>query len=366
MKEIQASPRLELLLAVTGTHLSKRFGRTAGQITADGFRISAKIDLGITGERPADITRYLSRGIHKFGRAFSKLKPDIIVILGDRYESFSAAQAAMIANIPIAHIHGGESTEGLIDEAIRHSITKMSHLHFVAAETYRRRVIQLGEAPARVINVGAVGLENVARLRLLSRRALAKFLGLPLRPPLFAVTYHPVTLAHGSVRKNVESLLSALARFPSATIILTYANADAHGQSVNKSIDEYVRRNPKRTKAFASLGQRGYLSLLKHCDAVIGNSSSGLIEAPSLGAPTVNIGDRQKGRLRAPSVIDCAESPASIAAAIRRALSPAMRRLAARKKSPYTTKHRPSREIAVILAKADLKNMLMKRFHDSL
>lgn len=364
MKEIDASPKSNLLIAVTGTHLSERFGKTVRQISADGFQIASKVDLGIGGESPRDITRYLSRGIEGFGRAFAELKPDIIVVLGDRYESFAAAQAALIANIPIAHIHGGESTEGLIDEAVRHSITKMSHLHFVAAEPYRRRVIQLGESPSRVHNTGAVGLENIQRLRLLPRIDLEKRIGIPLRRPLFAVTYHPETLKHGSALRNIESLLSTFDRFPSATIILTYANADAYGQSINRAIDGFVRRNRERAKAFPSLGQLGYLSLLKHCDMVIGNSSSGLIEAPSLGIPTVNIGDRQKGRLKAPSVIDCGEGRVAIAAAIRRALSQSMRDIAARKASPYQVRNRPSRRIARILAAINLEGILLKRFHD--
>ncbi|MBI3565970.1 MAG: UDP-N-acetylglucosamine 2-epimerase (hydrolyzing) [Elusimicrobia bacterium] len=365
MREIQDSPRLTLQLAVTGTHLSKRFGGTVRQICADGFPIAARIDLKINGETPQDVTRYLSHGIVGFGRTFAKLRPDIVVILGDRYESFAAAQAALIANIPIAHLHGGELTEGLIDEAIRHSITKMAHLHFVAAEDYRRRVIQLGESPSRVYTIGAVGLENIGRLPLLSRPELEKRLDLRLGSPLFASTYHPVTLSPGDALTNFSRLLTAFRRFPSATIVLTYANADAEGQSINKAIDAFVRDNRARVKAFPSLGQLAYLSLLKHCDAVVGNSSSGLIEAPSLGVPTVNIGDRQKGRLKAPSVIDCTESLGAISAAIRRALSPAMKTLAAHRISPYSTTRRPSRKIARILASIDLDGILFKRFHDA-
>lgn len=337
---------------------------TVRRIEADGFRPAARVNLRIRGEAPVDVADYAARGVSGLTRAFARLKPDVVVLLGDRYEILAAAEAALFLGIPVAHLHGGEATEGANDEAMRHAVTKMAHLHFAAAEPYRRRIIQLGEQPSRVFNVGAVGLESVARLELLSRTELESALGLPLVRPLLAVTYHPATLSDTSPLESVRRLFAALERFPEATVVFTYANADAYGQSINRAIDAFVRRRPARAKAFASLGQLRYLSLLKHCDAVVGNSSSGVIEAPTLRAATVNIGERQGGRLRAPSVIDCADTPAAIAAALRKALDPAWRRRALRGLSPYRAPGSPSRRIAAVLRKADLGALRVKRFHD--
>jgi UDP-N-acetylglucosamine 2-epimerase (non-hydrolysing)/GDP/UDP-N,N'-diacetylbacillosamine 2-epimerase (hydrolysing) len=255
------------------------------------------------------------------------LRPDIVVLIGDRFEILAAAQAALLARIPTAHIHGGETSENSFDESIRHAMTKMAQWHFVAAEPYRKRVVQMGEAPERVFNVGAPGLEQIGRLDWLTRAELEKDLGMSLGRPLFLVTYHPATLAEGgSAERAMKELLAAFGRFPEASIVFTYPNADTDGRIVMSLIDAFVQKYPSRARAFVSLGQRRYLSLMREADVIVGNSSSGLIEAPAVGTPTVNIGDRQKGRLRAKSVIDSAEEADAIAAAISRELSPEFRK----------------------------------------
>jgi UDP-N-acetylglucosamine 2-epimerase (non-hydrolysing)/GDP/UDP-N,N'-diacetylbacillosamine 2-epimerase (hydrolysing) len=298
-----------------------------------------------------------------FTDAFQRLKPDWVVLLGDRYEIFAAAQAAMLTGIPIAHLHGGEATEGLIDEPIRHSITKMAHLHFVAAEPYRRRVIQLGEQPDRVFNFGAPGIETIRRMRLLERAELEHALDFKLDSPFFLVTYHPVTFASIPVTETLDQLFMALEKFPTAHILITKSNADAGGREVNKRLDDFGARNPDRIKVATSLGMLNYLSALRHCDVVIGNSSSGLIEAPSFKKPTVNLGDRQRGRLKAESVIDCEEKTSAIEAAIWKALSPEFRKCCETIVSPYG-----QGDVALgvknTLKSFDTAGILMKRFFD--
>ncbi|OCZ92310.1 UDP-N-acetyl-D-glucosamine 2-epimerase, UDP-hydrolysing [Achromobacter xylosoxidans] len=318
---IAADPALTLQIVATGMHLSPEFGMTYRSIEEDGFRIDAKVEMLLSADSAVAVTKSLGLGVIGFADAFDRLAPDIVVVLGDRFEILAAAQAAMLACIPIAHIHGGETSEGAFDEGIRHAITKMAQWHFTAAEPYRRRVVQLGEAPDRVFNVGAPGLDILATAKWMGRDELATSLDMELGKPLFVVTYHPVTLESRSPRDAMMQLLGALEAFPQATIVFTYPNADTGGRVLIDCIDQFVARNRSRAKAFVSLGQLRYLSLMREANVVIGNSSSGLTEAPAMKRATVNIGNRQNGRLKASSVIDATDDQASIIDAIEQALS---------------------------------------------
>lgn len=325
MKEVQADPELQLQVIATGMHLSPEFGLTYRTIEEDGFLIDARVEMLLSSDTPVGIAKSIGLGVIGFAEALDRLQPDILVILGDRYEILSAAQAALVARVPVAHIHGGETTQGAIDESIRHALTKLSHLHFVAAEAYRKRVIQLGENPDRVFNVGALGLENLKRLELLDRPRLEKNIGFELGSSCLLVTYHPATLGELKPGDAMDALLHALDRFPRVRIIFTKPNSDADGRELGRMIDEYAENNRERVVVFTSMGQLRYLSALQLVDAVVGNSSSGIIEAPACHTPTVNIGERQSGRLKAASIIDCRETADSISAAIELALSPAFR-----------------------------------------
>jgi UDP-N-acetylglucosamine 2-epimerase (non-hydrolysing)/GDP/UDP-N,N'-diacetylbacillosamine 2-epimerase (hydrolysing) len=321
LKEVEADAELQLQIVATGMHLSPEFGLTHKEITADGFTIDAKVEMLLSSDSAVGIAKSLGLGVIGFADALDRLKPDILVVLGDRFETLGAAQAAMIARVPIAHIHGGEATEGAIDEGIRHAITKLAQWHFVAAEAYRKRVIQLGEAADRVFDYGAPGLDHLQRLEWMDRTSLEKSLSVELRRPSLLVTYHPATLSRRDPVTALNELLAALDEFTNATIVFTYPNADAGGRALIERIDQWVAANERRARALVSLGQRRYLSLMREVDVIIGNSSSGLTEAPALKKATVNIGDRQKGRLKASSVIDAEEERGSIVAAINRALS---------------------------------------------
>lgn len=362
LEEIRGDAELELQLAVTGMHLAPEFGMTVGEIEADGFPIAARVEMLLSSDTPAGIAKSVALGVAGFADAFARLRPDIVVVLGDRFEIFAAAQAAMLARLPIAHIHGGELTEGAIDDAIRHALTKMSHLHFVAAEPYRRRVLQLGEAPGRVFDFGAPGLDGVLTSPRKDRATLARELGIPFASTNFLVTYHPATLGSVEEESALQALLDALDRFPEAHIVFTHANADSKGRAINARIDAYVKSRGAGASAFPSLGAN-YLSLLACVDAMLGNSSSGLTEAPLLGIPTVNIGPRQDGRLRSPSVIDCAGDTPAILQAIERALSPAHREIAARRECAYGHGDSSAR-IKGILKSHPLAGLTIKRFHD--
>jgi len=321
MKEIADDSELQLQVVATGMHLSPEFGLTYRQIEADGFTIDAKVEMLLSSDSAVGIAKSMGLGVIGFADALDRLKPDILVVLGDRFEILAAAQAALVSRIPIAHIHGGETTEGAFDEGIRHAISKMAQWHFVAAEPYRKRVVQMGESPDRVFNYGAPGLDQLSTLAWLERKDLEAALQIQLATPLFLVTYHPVTLAAGNPEEPMAELLNALEAFPEATVIFTYPNADTGGRVLIECIDRFVAQNQKRARAFISLGQQRYLSLMREADVVIGNSSSGLTEAPALKKATVNIGDRQKGRLKASSVIDAAENSQDITQAIQLALS---------------------------------------------
>ncbi|MED2256170.1 UDP-N-acetylglucosamine 2-epimerase [Brevibacillus parabrevis] len=363
MKEIEDDESFELQVAVTGMHLSPEFGLTYKMIEQDGFKIDEKIEMLLSSDTPVGIATSLGLGTIGFASAFERLKPDILVVLGDRFETMAAAQAAMIARIPIAHLYGGEVTEGAIDEAIRHSITKMAHYHFVSTDSYRRRVIQLGEHPDRVFNVGAIGLENICRMQLLTKTELEESIDFSLGEVNFLVTYHPVTLDRIGPKETMMELFAALDYFPDAKIIFTKPNSDTDGRIISQMIDEYVSKNPSRSIAFTSLGQLRYLSAIQHVDLVLGNSSSGIIEVPSFKKPTINLGNRQRGRLRTDSIIDCEEQRSSIINAIQLGISKEFQRKLQTFRSPYGEGD-VSLKIIEILRKVDYKDSLMKSFFD--
>lgn len=320
LKDIQVHPSLELQLLVSAMHLSPEFGMTYNQIESDGFHITEKIEMLLSSDTAVGTVKSMGLGTIGFADALARMQPDLIIILGDRFEALAVAQAAMILRIPIAHIHGGEVTEGAYDDAIRHAITKLSLLHFTSTETHRNRVIQMGENPARVFNVGAIGLDHLQRTRLMSIEELSKSLNFQLNKPYFLVTYHPVTVASEPAKESFSNLLKALDQFPDNQVILTYPNADDGGRDIIPLLEEYASKDSKRVLAIPSLGQQRYLSAVKYSQAVVGNSSSGIIEVPSFKVPTINIGERQRGRTAADSVISCSPNTTDIIKAIKIAL----------------------------------------------
>lgn len=315
MQEIQHSDLLDLQLIVTGMHLSPEFGLTVQEIEADGFRIDRKVEMLLSSDTPVGITKSMGLAMIGFADALTEFDPDMLLVLGDRFETFAAASAALIARIPIAHCHGGELTEGAFDDALRHSITKMAHLHFVAADEYRQRVIQLGEHPDRVFLVGGLGVDAINRLKMLSREELEASLAFKLAPRNLLITFHPVTLEHNTSAQQMEELLAALDELEDTHLIFTMANADTDGRVLIRMVEEFCATRPY-AKAFTSLGQLRYFSCIQHCDGVVGNSSSGLLEVPYFRKGTVNIGNRQKGRIRPASVVDCEPNRKAIAKAL--------------------------------------------------
>ena len=364
MSEIARDQQLILQLVVTGAHLSAEFGHTYRYIEQDGFHIDLKVDILLDGDTPLSITKSTGKGVMGFADAYDTLKPDIVVVLGDRYEILAAAQAAMLMQIPLAHIHGGETTEGAVDESIRHAVTKMAHLHFTSAAPYRQRVIQMGENPKNVFAVGAPGLDNFVGMDLPDHASLEESLGFELKKPLFLVTFHPETLIGKDPGATVRPLLDALAAFDNATCIITKANADAGGRAINTELGDFADKYSDRVLLASSLGQSRYLGLLKLVDVVVGNSSSGVIEAPAVGVPSVNIGDRQKGRLRAASVVDCENTSLDITEAIHKCMSKVFRKQAFLCGNPYGEPGKISKEIKEILKGADLDRILVKHFFD--
>lgn len=300
---IKEDETLKLQLIATGMHLSPEFGYTINEILKVGFRVDKKVECLVSSDTHVGVSKSIALAISGFSDAFEDLQPDLVVVLGDRTEIIGAVIAASMANIPIAHIHGGETTEGAYDEAIRHSITKFSHLHFTSTENYRKRVIQLGENPNTVYNVGAIGLDSIKNLDLLNREEFEKSIGFNLNEKNILITYHPVTLEKEEPVKTFSNILDALNEFENTTLIFTHANSDKNGRIINQMIHEYVQNNPDKSVEFKSLGQLRYLSALQYVDLVIGNSSSGILEVPSYNIPTINIGDRQKGRVSNKSVI---------------------------------------------------------------
>ncbi len=362
MKEIQATDGLELQIIATGMHLSPEFGLTYQQIESDGFVIDKKIEMLLSSDTEVGITKSMGIGMVGFADALNDLKPDLMVVLGDRYEIFVATSAAMIAKIPVAHLHGGEATEGLIDEAIRHSITKMSQLHFTATETYRSRIIQLGEQPDHVFNVGGTGIDNIVRLQLLDRDEFQKAIDFELGEKNILVTFHPVTLENATAEAQFQSLLDVLAE-EDLHVIFTKANADTNGRVINAMIDLFVSENPDRSVCFTSMGQLRYLSALQFMDGVIGNSSSGLLEVPSFKIGTIDIGDRQRGRIKAESVIDCQPDHSSIRIAISQLISEEFREKARSVINPYGAGG-TAEKIVAVLKEVSLKGILKKSFYD--
>lgn len=364
MKEIDSDPEMALQVVATGMHLSPEFGLTYKLIEEDGFKIDKKVDMDLSSDTPAGIARSMGLAFAGFADVFAELAPDIMVLLGDRFEILCAAATASVTRIPIAHIHGGERTEGVFDEGFRHSITKMSHLHFTATEDYRRRVIQLGEHPDRVFDVGALGVENISRFELLSRADLEESIGFSLGERCVLVTFHPVTLQKSATGTQFQNLLDAIDATPDLRVIFTKANADTEGRVINTMIDDYISRCEEKAVAFDSMGQLRYLSAMQYVDAVVGNSSSGIVEAPSFKIPTVNIGDRQKGRVRSGSIIDCSPAKDAIVQAIQRALSSEFVRGIRNTQNPYERENTAS-NIKEIIKGFDLRGILKKEFYDT-
>lgn len=365
MRAVAADPRLRLQIAVAGAHLSSEFGMSWRCIAADGFSIDAKVDMLLASDTPLAIAKSIGLGTIGFADAFDRLAPSVVVLLGDRYETLAAATAAMSLRIPIAHIHGGESSEGAIDEAIRHAISKMSALHFPAAAIFRDRLLQLGEPPERIHLVGSLGVSALRALSLLGRTELEASLGLALRPPCFVVTFHPVTLEAETAEHQMTEMLHALESWPDATVVLTLPNADAEGRGLVDMIDAFVERAPDRRRGFSVLGHLRYLSLLRQADVVVGNSSSGIIEAPAVGTPTVDIGDRQKGRPAPRSVIRAAATATEVRAALARALDPSFRASLDGMPLVYDGDVKvPSRITEVIAATTFDQGLLKKPFHN--
>lgn len=364
IKKIQDDTEVELQLVVTGMHLSPEFGLTYKEIEEDGLNIMDKNEMLLSSDTPNGITKSIGLGTIGFADIFTRINPDIIVLLGDRYETFAAATAAMIHRIPIAHIHGGELTEGVIDEAIRHSITKMSMLHFASTEEYRKRVIQMGEQRDRVFNVGALGVENIMSQTLLSKEELEKSICFKLDKPYVIVTYHPVTLEKSTAKKQLINLLKALSEIGVYKIVFTKANADTEGRIINQLIDEYVNDNSENAVAFVSLGMKRYLSAMKYAEMVIGNSSSGLMETPSFHIPTVNIGVRQQGRIRAESVVDCGYEKYEIVEAIRKAEWMRKSGHLNEMKNPYEGTETSKKILEILKKYLNQENSVVKKFLD--
>ena len=306
MDLIKHSDRMLLQIIVTGTHLSAEFGFTYRQIEADGFLIDEKLEILLSSDSASSVVKTMGLAINGMADAFPRLEPDVLVILGDRYEMLAIAAAATIFQIPIAHIHGGELTEGAFDDAIRHAITKLSHLHFTSTDEYRNRVIQMGENPVSVFNVGAIGIDNIKNLTLLTKDELESELKIKFRKYNYQITFHPETLGEISAEKQFQILLQTIDLQEDSFFIFTKANADTNGRIINQMIDRYVADNTGKAAAFSSLGTLRFLSLVKYCTAIVGNSSSGILEAPSLKTPTINIGNRQRGRVQSGSVINVA------------------------------------------------------------
>lgn len=362
MASISQSSKLKLQLVVTGMHLSPEFGMTIASIESDGFMVDRKVELLLSSDTAVGVTKSMGLGMIGFADALADLSPDLILVLGDRYEIFAAAASAMIACIPIAHLHGGESTEGLIDEPIRHSITKMSHLHFVAAEKYRQRVIQLGENPGYVFNVGGLGIDNIHKLKLLKRDELEQSLDFKLAKKNLLITYHPVTMEKNSSKTQMNELLIALEELDEVGLIFTMPNADTNGRVFFQQIRDFCAERV-HAQAYTSLGQLRYLSCIQHVDGVIGNSSSGITEVPSFKKGTINIGDRQRGRLRATSVIDCEPRHETIKFAIERLFSTAFQAQLSVVQNPYGNGG-ASDLIVQTLENQSLDNLLKKRFYE--
>jgi GDP/UDP-N,N'-diacetylbacillosamine 2-epimerase (hydrolysing) len=347
MEDIRRTPGLRLQVVATGMHLSATFGQTWRDIESDGFAIDRRVEMLLDSDTPVGVTKSMGLALAGFADALDELRPDLLILLGDRFEAVCAALAATVARVPIAHVHGGELTQGAMDDAFRHAITKMAHLHFVAAAPYRDRVLQLGEAASTIHLVGGLGVDAIRRVPLLDREALEASLGCTLLGRNLLVTFHPATLDAQPAADQFDALLQALSALENTRLILTLPNADPQGRALIERAQAFAQQH-RDARLFASLGQQRYLSCLKLADAVVGNSSSGLLEAPSFGMPTVNIGSRQQGRLKAASVIDCEPETTAIGAALQRALTPEFRASARRAANPYGDGRAAERIVAVL------------------
>jgi UDP-hydrolysing UDP-N-acetyl-D-glucosamine 2-epimerase len=360
--EIKNNQSLKLQLIATGMHLSPEFGLTYKEIEKDGIKIDEKIEILLSSDSAIGVSKAMGLALISFAEVFQKIKPDLIIGLGDRFELFAAISSALLFKILIAHIHGGELTAGAYDDAFRHSITKMSHLHFASTEEYRQRIIQLGENPKYVFNFGAPGLDNIKKLKLFSKKEFERSINFKIDFPTFLITFHPVTLEKLSSEKQFAELLSALNTFKNYKFIFSKPNADNDGRKISKMIDEFVEKN-NQAIAFSSLGTVRYLSALKYVDAVIGNSSSGIIEAPSFKVPTVNIGSRQKGRIQCESIINCTPDYKSIVRAIKKACSSEFLRRIKNVKNPYGD-GMAAKKIVNKISKLNLDEIIIKDFYD--
>ena len=365
MRLIQDAPDTQLQVIATNMHLSPKYGNTYLYIEHDGFKIDYKIPIIDENAPDNAVTtiKSMAKALSGFADAYNELKPDLVVVLGDRYEILAAAEAAMIERIPIAHIHGGEVTEGAYDDAIRHSITKMSHLHFTSTEEYRKRVIQLGEQPDRVFYVGAPGVENIKMFPLMPKEEAEEAINFKLDENTILVTYHPVTLGNHTAEKDIKEFIGALNERKDLRVIFTMPNSDTGSQAIVDAINEFVTNNPDRAIAYKSLGIMRYLSVMKYAGAVVGNSSSGLLEVPSFGIPTLNIGDRQKGRMAADSVYNCETDKESILKGLDVIMSPAFKKIAAETHNPYD-KDNTSEEIFKVISTYPLEKLKQKHFYD--
>ena len=368
MQGIQDSPDLILQIIATGMHLSPEFDMTIQELRENGFEPDETVEILLSGDTPTAICKSMGLGLIGYGEAIQRLQPHIIVMLGDRFETFCMAAVAQVCCVPVAHLYGGETTEGAIDDAFRHAITKMSHLHFTSTQEYRRRVVQLGEHPERVFNVGAIGIENIRKLPLLSKEELEKAIGFDLGNLYFLVTFHPVTLEQSTSEKQFKNLVDALDQVSADSnelmkIIFTKANADTDGRIINYLVDDYVIGHSDKAIAFTSMGTFKYLSAMKHCAAVVGNSSSGIVEAPTFKVPTVNIGKRQKGRVQATSTINCRPEVRSILNSIDTALSPSFIAGLSDMTNPYDLPNTCS-TIVGLLKKVKLEGLINKTFYD--
>lgn len=365
MKKFEKMPEVSLQIVATGMHLSPEFGFTYKEIERDGFTITEKVEMLLSSDTNSGITKSIGLAVIGFSDVFMRLKPDLVILLGDRYETFAAAIASHVATIPIAHLYGGETTQGAIDEAMRHAITKMSQLHFTSTEIYRKRVIQLGEHPDNVFCVGAIGIENIKKLKLLSKEKLEKMLNLSLDKPTALVTFHPTTLASNNVEKNFCELLAALDIKKDLKLIFTMPNSDTNGRIIISLINNYVEKNKKRARSFINLGTLRYLSLLQYVDMVIGNSSSGIVEVPSFKIPTINIGNRQQGRTCAKSVINVYAKKEKIFEAINQALLPNFSKICLEQINPYEKEETSNNIVKTIMQKLESIN-IKKEFFDIL
>lgn len=362
IKLLQNDSEIDFSLIVSGSHMSKKHGETYREIENDGVKITKKIGIGMDDECDLYVEHVFANAVLRFSAALREISPDIVVLLGDRYEMLAAAFACCLNNIPIAHLHGGETTEGATDEAFRHSITKMAHLHFTSCKTYRSRVIQLGEDPERVFNVGAMGVENALNVLTLSKEELEKNLGIKLLKRNLLVTFHPVTLEKGRSENQIDQLLAALSELKDTMIVFTHPNADAEGDVIAEKIKDFIKSGNGRY-LFASLGMKRYFSMIKQVDAVVGNSSSGIIEVPSFKKATINIGNRQAGRIQAKSIINCPPEKASILKAIATVYTQDFQTVLKSAENPYA-KENSARNVFNVLKTFDLTGLLKKKFYD--